>query len=843
MEHDLVVEFRKYVSSSSVEGRNGRDVAVQYISLSKLDTYWTESTIRAVLQACNPILQENIPQIRKEFIRVFSVLVYIGQPREIGLFTRCGFDDHRLPFVDAPSDWPPKLPFYDEFANHQWMFCPLVFTEDYIHKRHLPLRQILPVTYVKQLKQEGCDGGVAIVWQVDIHECCNRLVPEGTSVVFKVYQTYDVKDLYANEANVYNSLPKSAWNHIVRYYGSFSCEETQKRTIILEHAPNGNLLDFFQKSRMPNDLDEIELFWSRMLCILDGLHVVHNPPRPEGVADWFLSGVHQDIQPANILVFPGSSGLDYDFHLKLADFGTANLRKRLVGPKGVMAVENEGNRMYTAPECYGHFSIQDDVRQQVNSNTDVWALGAVFSDALIWTIWGEAGREKYRIRRMGEISDEGLLSGSGFDACFHDGNDRLRAVESTHTDALRQRRASDIVSPCISNLILDCMLVQDQGRSQAMQTKFQAERKLGKAKREVRPPTPENMPRPPILHSKARTSHSRSQTVDNSSLDPARKYQGFPSPSSNSLRYRDGPVSSSPELDPGMFDESHSSTPQPLSQDGVPALSSPGESSESELPTRQRLPASHSVAHASLSPQTSPTDIGHDTQPEAIPDTIQHYSGGRKVDVDEAYNILVRKDRKRLLSHLVDKVQGNQSYAMFLPGIQDALSQIRGREGREQIMVIDNFTSMTNHTEKVAKAARVISYFVKSTDLDEMDLYFASDTSRPRKYGVWEPGDDQVNSVIKQSIDRLTHARKPTDTLMFQFIRFGYDETGRKRLQDLDDKTGVSHRVLGEYDIVDTKHCDDHVPDILIGSISKFNDNKKYQPPANQDNGFGSIQR
>ncbi|KAI1044539.1 hypothetical protein LB505_011062 [Fusarium chuoi] len=60
---------------------------------------------------------------------------------------------------------------------------------------------------------------------------------------------------------------------------------------------------------------------------------------------------------------------------------------------------------------------------------------------------------------------------------------------------------------------------------------------------------------------------------------------------------------------------------------------------------------------------------------------------------------------------------------------------------------------------------------------------------------------------------------------MFQFIRFGDDPTGTERLDYLDNQCKRQTKT-DHYDIVDAKHCDEHVPDIVIGSISRWHDEK-----------------
>lgn len=159
----------------------------------------------------------------------------------------------------------------------------------------------------------------------------------------------------------------------------------------------------------------------------------------------------------------------------------------------------------------------------------------------------------------------------------------------------------------------------------------------------------------------------------------------------------------------------------------------------------------------------------------------------------------------------------------------------------EQIMLIDNFSSMSSHRDAVAKTARAISYVTKVADKDGMDLYLASNTSTATKCvsstvleskirkvrtvdgmcnlrnclddilkpvfqhpikptslyvytdGVWEPGIPEVHLVIKDSIERLVKAGKPPTTLMFQFIQFGDDAEGTERLRYLDDECRETH--------------------------------------------------
>ncbi|KAH7254686.1 hypothetical protein B0J15DRAFT_494753 [Fusarium solani] len=238
--------------------------------------------------------------------------------------------------------------------------------------------------------------------------------------------------------------------------------------------------------------------------------------------------------------------------------------------------------------------------------------------------------------------------------------------------------------------------------------------------------------------------------------------------------------------------------------------------------------------------------------------------------VDIIYEKLMRKKSKGLGGRARDIFQGTHLESLGLPGLAYARARIKARGGRHQIIVIDNSKSMESHVEHVAKTARVISYFTKVADTDAMDLFFTSDSTIPRKvststavevairrmkfyYGKCDMADcldnimtallrdgkgyikptsiyvytdanwkedNDVESVIRDSIRRLAFANQRPSTLMFQFIQFGDDSNGKSRLQHLDDTCKEHHRLV-EYDIVDTKRWDDEVESIVIGSISR----------------------
>ncbi|KAG5812755.1 hypothetical protein H9Q74_004112 [Fusarium xylarioides] len=493
-----VQHFHDYVRSKSLSGLDGEGKVVPYIPPCELEAYWTAERTNYILTSTTIPIDATYETISHGYLEIFSVLVFIGHCDKIPVIcsNHKGLNDINLPFTaDA---FEPKSKWSDEFLEAQWMFCPFIFSRACVYKRPLQPRTILPVTYGDYIKERRAGPDVAVLRKVRIHDQCNSVVPKGQLVVFKEYEGINAENRYNSETAIYDKLGKSN-DCIVKHIASFEFQHNHKFIIALEYASHGSLLDYMRKVPQPVTPGDFALFWSRMFNLLDALHILSDIYKQNHYSHRTLTGVHQDIHPGNILVFPGSdSKSPYDVHFKITDFGLAEMGRVSVFDDA-LATLNTGNRMYSqypffalhlyclltqntpvSPEAFANFAVQDRFRPAISPATDVWSLGAVFSDVLIWTVAGEAGREQYRRRRHVEIAGLPHLTGAGFDCCFHDGEKPLKAIQEVHDDALLHKRGSDDISPFISKLILRNMLIGHQGRLNAMQIKLRAEEGLQK---------------------------------------------------------------------------------------------------------------------------------------------------------------------------------------------------------------------------------------------------------------------------------------------------------------------------------------------------------------------------
>lgn len=118
--------------------------------------------------------------------------------------------------------------------------------------------------------------------------------------------------------------------------------------------------------------------------------------------------------------------------------------------------------MYSAPESYRDNNI---TRPQL-CECDIWSLGGVASELLVWSIRGDRRRQEYQQRRC-EATGATVLAGGYHEGSFHNSEFRLQTVDDEH----RTIDKTDIVSQAVSRIILGHMLIADVAhRSSAIKT-------------------------------------------------------------------------------------------------------------------------------------------------------------------------------------------------------------------------------------------------------------------------------------------------------------------------------------------------------------------------------------
>lgn len=170
--------FEDFVSENQRTGIDGCGNEAWYISHSALKQHWEESEIAKVLDSHQPPIAACSRTIAESYLRVWSILVFIGRPEFIDDFISANWDDVHLPM--DPNGGPyrgVKTPAFtavlEGFRQSQWPFFPVQFTKDrMMHKRKLDKRCVLPVVYDGTLTDHVAASTTTVVRKVQLQEDC-----------------------------------------------------------------------------------------------------------------------------------------------------------------------------------------------------------------------------------------------------------------------------------------------------------------------------------------------------------------------------------------------------------------------------------------------------------------------------------------------------------------------------------------------------------------------------------------------------------------------------------------------------------------------------------------------
>jgi serine/threonine protein kinase len=205
------------------------------------------------------------------------------------------------------------------------------------------------------------------------------------------------------------------------------------RCLVFPWADGGTLRELFGKEAAEIEAwCNAEWVWKACLGISEGLHHMHQPPHakapregpsvlnvspPSQQRDGVSRGeenenesetqiektsapqLHADIKPENILCFStvtapndsGSRGGPYT--LRLADLGLA---KPISEPNGVRSKDIQHTLTYRPPE-------QDLDAEFATQQWDIWALGCLFLEFVIWFLEGPSSLEEFQKERQDDV--------------------------------------------------------------------------------------------------------------------------------------------------------------------------------------------------------------------------------------------------------------------------------------------------------------------------------------------------------------------------------------------------------------------------------------------------------
>ncbi|KAM0427798.1 hypothetical protein ACHAPT_007255 [Fusarium lateritium] len=357
--------------------------------------------------------------LNKPAIKVFLILVSCQKISAMAKIYDSGFGDHHLPLDEQNStnggkrqtqlqslsqhdsscsvlnpllSW--RLADRREFLEKQWVFMAPVFTrEKFAYKLHTrcPL-PFIPFSDEEQI-ENGTRGGLSgSVQEIKVHEAHQKVLVQkdgkSTRVALKTIWP-QMGHYFYQEEDTLRVIQNIDHPHLIKPIASFQYHTQENGCFLFPWAERGNLKEFWktEKTRPLKTPEMMAWMLKQMRGLCDALGVLHNESRRHG-----------DIKPENILLFKEG---DYNGTLRIADVGLAKFhpdaterRRHLKEITKTMT----GTTRYLSPEF-----VHED---QIPRVFDVWALGCVFIEFLIWTLHGYDRLGEFRKASCAHFWDE-----------------------------------------------------------------------------------------------------------------------------------------------------------------------------------------------------------------------------------------------------------------------------------------------------------------------------------------------------------------------------------------------------------------------------------------------------
>ncbi|RBA09665.1 hypothetical protein FPRO05_05601 [Fusarium proliferatum] len=280
-------------------------------------------------------------------------------------------------------------------VHTQWQFLAPVFTAKRFY-HDLDSNVPLPFLSESKGKKEGSYGSVT---KVELHKAHQKGIVEGDGEHLNVAlkKITASLDYFEREMSVLAGIQaiilENRKLHIVTPIASYKQFDTG--FLIFPWTDLGNLRDFFdtkeekegvlRRSNRELGLERMSWLFKQMLGLCEGLVELHKDRTRDGEK---RNCRHGDLKPENILLFrEGNQHI-----LRIADLGLGKFHLRSTDSRRKAKEYTKtmaGTTQYMPPE------FNRDEHKHISRRHDVWSLGCIFIELIIWAAWGLEGLDKF----------------------------------------------------------------------------------------------------------------------------------------------------------------------------------------------------------------------------------------------------------------------------------------------------------------------------------------------------------------------------------------------------------------------------------------------------------------
>jgi serine/threonine protein kinase len=183
------------------------------------------------------------------------------------------------------------------------------------------------------------------------------------------------------EANMLEWMKKLNDPHLIKTIAHYKLNG--KHHFVFPWAEHGSLRTLWESSSQRLDPSYLKWGFKQLHGLANALKLLHQP-----VTDNIFR--HGDLKPDNILCFNGKNG---KLILVIADLGLATIHQQVTEERraqGLVTGITSGTKRYLAPEAH------PDPLMTKSRRYDVWAMGCIYLEFVIWLLYGDKGLREFR---------------------------------------------------------------------------------------------------------------------------------------------------------------------------------------------------------------------------------------------------------------------------------------------------------------------------------------------------------------------------------------------------------------------------------------------------------------
>jgi hypothetical protein len=328
--------------------------------------------------------------------KIFYMALYSKTSTEalVAILQAPGLRDNTLPFSQDSRPSTVSTFEWGQLMENQYLFFAASF-EAGVFDHEIPRDIPIPVSGPFDEEDAG-EGAIVNIFNAYIDPDHHNFGTEEGFVIKRIRNKGEAGCAVRVLADL-ASNPGAQHEHLARIYSAFRWQRTECTYLIAERA-NDNLNAFMEKSPREPWPDHIDGTWllSQLRGLASALDAVHTGVPGKSI-------VHHDIRPTNILVFTDDeTGIST---LKITNWShaTTKLHDSSTEPVSHNSPTTSGSS-YHAPEYY---------TDEPSAAHDIWSLGCIFLELLIWHTKGWEYLEEWRRGRENAHDDGFYVVGGG----------------------------------------------------------------------------------------------------------------------------------------------------------------------------------------------------------------------------------------------------------------------------------------------------------------------------------------------------------------------------------------------------------------------------------------------